>query len=223
VGPADLRLERGRRALGDDPAVGDDPDAVGELVGLLEVLGGEENGRAVAVERLDLAPDRLPAHRIEAGRRLVEEQHARLVDERRGEVEPAPHPARVRTDPTVGGRDEVDAPEQRVGAALALGTRQPVERRLELDQLAPGHQRVERCLLESDADRLSHLARLGDDVVAGDPGAAAGRAKQRRQHPHGRRLAGAVRPEERVDLARCDLEVDAVDGPDPALELALQA
>ena len=32
---------------------------------------------------------------------------------------------------------------------------------------------------------------------------------QRRQHPHGRRLAGAVRPEEAEDLTRRDLEVDA--------------
>ena len=32
-----------------------------------------------------------------------------------------------------------------------------------------------------------------DDVVAGDPGAAAGRAQQRGQHPHRGRLAGAVR------------------------------
>ena len=51
VGLADLGLERVRRALGDDPAAVDDPDAVGELVGLLEVLGGEEDGRALVVER----------------------------------------------------------------------------------------------------------------------------------------------------------------------------
>src|SRR5256885_10500127 len=35
-----------RRALGDDVAVVDDPDAVGEDVGLLEVLRGQEDGHA---------------------------------------------------------------------------------------------------------------------------------------------------------------------------------
>src|SRR5262249_15833000 len=57
----------------------------------------------------------------------------------------------------------------------------------------------------------AHLARLGDDVVAGDGRAAAGRQQQGRQHPYGRRLAGAVWPEERVDLALIDGEVDAAD------------
>ena len=47
------------RALGDDPAGADDPDAVGELVGLLEVLGGQEDGRALVVE-LRRPPPRSP-------------------------------------------------------------------------------------------------------------------------------------------------------------------
>ena len=56
-----------------------------------------------SVERSHLLPDRLAADRVEAGGRLVEEEHARLVDERRGEVEPALHPARVGADAAVGG------------------------------------------------------------------------------------------------------------------------
>ena len=49
--PADLGLQRRRRALGDDPAVVDDPDAVGEHVGLLEVLRRQEDGDAVLAGR----------------------------------------------------------------------------------------------------------------------------------------------------------------------------
>ena len=101
--------------------------------------------------------------------------------------------------------------------------RDPVQRRLELDQLAAGHQQVERGLLQGDADALAHLRRLRRDVVAGDGRASAGRAQQRHEHPHGGRLAGAVGPEEAVDLSRLDLQVDADDGLHAALELALQA
>ena len=36
-----------------------------------------------------------------------------------------------------------------------------MQRRLQADQLAAGHQRVERRLLEGDADRAAHLGRLG--------------------------------------------------------------
>ena len=53
----DLGLQRLRRALGDDVPGVDDPDAVGQHVGLLEVLGGEEDGHAVlAREPRDLGP-----------------------------------------------------------------------------------------------------------------------------------------------------------------------
>ena len=115
---ADARLQRVRRPLGDEPAGGDDADAVGELLGLLEVLRGEEDGRAVVVERAHLAPQRAAARRVQAGRRLVEEQHARPVHEREREVEPPPHPAGVAADAAVAGLREPDALEQ-LGRALA--------------------------------------------------------------------------------------------------------
>ena len=56
--PADLGLERRRRALGDDVAVVDDPDAVGEDVGLLEVLRGQEDGDAVLAREPARPPPR---------------------------------------------------------------------------------------------------------------------------------------------------------------------
>ncbi len=112
------------------------------------------------------------ADRVETGGRLVEEQHRRLVDERRGEVQAPTHAPRVRPDLAVGGLDQVDALQQRVRSATPLVPRQPVQRRLQADQLAPGHQRVERRLLEGDADRPAHLAGLGDDVEPRHPGAA---------------------------------------------------
>ena len=100
---------------------------------------------------------------------------------------------------------------------------QAVQGRLEPDQLAPGHQRVERRLLERDADRAPHGRRPRSTTSwPATRRAAAGRAQQRGQHPHRGRLAGAVRAEERVDLALGDLEVDARDGLDPPRELALE-
>ena len=50
-GAADLGLQLRRRALGDDPAVVDDPDPVGEDVGLLQVLRRQEDGDAVVLRR----------------------------------------------------------------------------------------------------------------------------------------------------------------------------
>ena len=93
----DLRLQRGRSALGDDAPVVDDADAIGEHVGLFQVLRGEEDRDAVLLrEPSDLGPERRAGLRVEAGRGLVQEEDARPVDEREREVEPALHPARVR-------------------------------------------------------------------------------------------------------------------------------
>jgi hypothetical protein len=61
----------------------DDPDAVGEHVGLLEVLRGQEDGHAVLAARAgDLVPERRAALQVEPGRGLVEEEDPRPVDER---------------------------------------------------------------------------------------------------------------------------------------------
>ena len=119
--PADLRLERVGRALGDDLAGVDDPDPVGERVGLLEVLRGQEDGHAlVAGEPRDLVPERGAALHVEAGGGLVEEEDAGLVDQRQREVEPPAHAAGVAADLAVGRLGEPDALDQLVAAAQRL-------------------------------------------------------------------------------------------------------
>ena len=170
----------------------------------------------------DLLPDRLAADRVEAGGRLVEEEHAGLVDERGGEVEPALHPARVGADAAVGGLRQPDPAEQRVGAPVALGAVEAVEGRLQPDQLLPVISGSSAASWSATPIAERTAAGSLDDVVAGDPGAAAGRPQQRGQHPHRGRLAGAVRAEERVDLALGDLEVDPGDGEDLVGEGPLQ-
>jgi len=86
--------------------------------------------------------------------------------------------------------------------------------------LAAGQERVERGLLEGGADARPDLRPVVHDIEAGDPGRSRGRRQERRQHVHGRGLAGAVRAEEAVDLARRHHEVDPVHRAWPLLELA---
>ena len=216
----DLRLERRRRPLGDDPAAVDDPDAVGEDVRLLEVLRGEEDRDALLPrEARDLRPEGAAALRVEAGRRLVEEEDRGPVDERERQVEAALHPAGVGADAAVGGEREADALEQLVPAPAPLVRTQAVERGLEAQVVARGEERVERRLLQRGADRAPHLRALARDVEAADRGRARGRRQQRRQHVDGRRLARAVRAEEAVDLAGRHVQVDLVDRLRPLLEL----
>ena len=95
-----------------------------------------------------------------------------------------------------------------------------MQRALELEVLPAGEQVVERGLLQRGADGGPHLGALLDDVEAGHARSARGGGQERRQHVHRRRLAGAVRPEEAVDLTGLDAKVDPVDRADVALERA---
>src|SRR5207247_11007990 len=100
--PPDLRLQLRGRALGDDVPVVDDPDAVGECVGLLEVLRGQEDGHPVlSRQSCDLAPERASALYVETGRRLVEEEARRAMGEREREVEAALQVVRLADQLTV--------------------------------------------------------------------------------------------------------------------------
>ena len=111
-GSRDLRLELLWRALGDDVPVVDDPDAVREDVRLLQVLRRQEDGDAFLLRKpADLLPQGRPALDVEPGRRLVEKEDARAVDERQRQVEAPLHPARVAADLAVGGLGETDSRE----------------------------------------------------------------------------------------------------------------
>ena len=109
---ADPPLELVGGAVGDDVAVVDDDDVLGQLVGLLEVLRRQQQGRAVADEAADDVPHAQPAAWVEPGGGLVEDEQARPADDGAREVEASPHAARVRLDHAIRGVDEVELLEQ---------------------------------------------------------------------------------------------------------------
>ena len=109
----------------------------------------------------------------------------------------------------VGGVLELDELEQRLRALLRLGGGQREQPALEHQQLAPGLARVEPRLLQRDADPLARPVGVLRDVDARHLRPARRDRQQRREHAHGRGLAGAVRPEESEDLAGLDAQVDA--------------
>lgn len=108
----DEALELARRALGDDPATVKDRDPVGELVGLLQILGSEEDRDALGRQSADRIPHGAPAARIQTGRGVVEEDHPRGADERHGQIQPPSHPAGVGRHRLAGGVGQVEHVEQ---------------------------------------------------------------------------------------------------------------
>ena len=163
-------------------------------------------------EAADLGPERVAALRVEAGRRLVEEEDARAVDEREREVEAALHPARVRAHLAVGGAASARrarAARRRVRARSSRG----------MPCSAVWRRRCSRPVSSGSSAASWSAAPIaartcGPSLTTSKPATrrrAGGRRQERGQHVHGRRLAGAVRAEEAVDLAGRDGEVDPVD------------
>ena len=110
-----LADERGRRALGHDRALVDDDEAVAELLGLVHVVGREHQRRALLLEPEQPVPQDVPRLRVEAGRRLVEQQDARVVDEGARDREAALHAAGEVVDLGLGLVVELGEREQLVG------------------------------------------------------------------------------------------------------------
>src|SRR5262249_56991661 len=76
VPAGDAALELLGAALGDDPALVEDRDPIGEMIRLVQVLRGEEDRDATGGETADDLPYVAPGARVEAGGRLVEEDQA---------------------------------------------------------------------------------------------------------------------------------------------------
>ena len=145
-----------------------------------------------------------------------------VVHERGGEVEPTLHATRVRADLAVERVADVDQARELLDPLVGLGARQAVEPPLETQQLRcrSASGRAPRPAARRRCAAAPSPARSPTSNPATDR-APAGRREQRAQHADGGGLAGAVRPEEAVDLPGWDLEVEAVDGID-AVERALQ-
>jgi hypothetical protein len=82
-----LAGELRRGALGDDRAVAQDAQPVGEVLGLVHVVGGEEDRLPELAEAFDHVPRLPPRLRVEARGRLVEEHE--VADDAERNVDPA--------------------------------------------------------------------------------------------------------------------------------------
>jgi hypothetical protein len=205
---ADAALELVGAAGGDHPAAVEHRDPVGQPVGLLQVLRGEEDRHPGPDQLADDVPDRLPAARVQPGGRLVQEQHLRPGDQAHGQVHLAAHAAGEGLHPARRVRGQLEQFQQLGRTAPPLGPAQPPQPAHQQQVLLRGQPFVHRGELTGQADRAAHRLRLADHVATGHPGRATVRRLQRGQDPHGRRLAGAVGPEQGEHRSAGDGELD---------------
>ena len=99
---AHLGSDLARRPVGDHLSVGHHDHAVGVSVGLLEVVGREDDRLAARGESPHQGPEPTARLDVDADRRLVEDQHGRIGDQREGEAHTLGLPARQLLGSAVG-------------------------------------------------------------------------------------------------------------------------
>src|ERR1700680_1887851 len=91
---AGLPLELIGSALGDDLAVIDDGDAVGDALGFFHVMGGEEDGDLLLlVEFRYVSPQLVAGLRVQADRGLIEEDDLGRMQKTARDLQAPPHSA----------------------------------------------------------------------------------------------------------------------------------
>src|SRR5262245_822826 len=194
-----------------------DRDPVALALRLLHLVRGDEDRRpGLLAQELEPLPDQPSRGRVEADRRLVEEQDGGVLEQRRRDLEPAQHPAGERASEPVEKRAELHRFDGLLDPRPPLAPGDARRAAVELEVLVGRERAVDRDRLRDVADRLAHGEPVADHVVARDEGRPRSRLQQRRQHADRRGLARAVRAEQSERLAGRHVEADPGHGLDLA-------
>jgi hypothetical protein len=157
---------------------------------------------------------------VEAGGRLVDDDEARVAEQRLRDAEALPHPAREAAELLLADGEEVDALEQ---CAHRLAPRLRIDDALQarevVEQVLGGDARVDAEVLRQVAEDAAHCVLVAQHVdvaaaVDADQARAAGVGLlQRRERSHQRRLAGTVGAQQSEHSGR-DRERHAVERAD---------
>jgi hypothetical protein len=156
---------------------------------------------------------------VEAGGRLVENQHVRVVNQRLRQPDALPVP--LGEPPAVPVRHVGDPRALHHGrdALLALARRDTLDLGHEVQVLAHAHVGIERRRFREVAGPPLGVEGMIEHVEAGHHRASLGRRHVTGQDPHGRRFSGAVGPQKAENLPFFDAKADVVHRSEPAVSL----
>jgi len=192
----------------DQLALVDHPDPVGHLLGLVDVLGGQDDRHAAFAEPSHQRPHVAAQLHVHARRGLVQKQNLRLVRQSLGDQDAALHAARQ-------GHDFVLALlPQRESAQHLLDDRRvrraPEKPAAETHRCPHRLEHVGRQLLRHQADLRPRRAIVAHDVAAVHGNHARGRGDDAADYVDQRRLARAVGTQQGENFTLADLEVDVL-------------
>src|SRR5215469_8489124 len=202
-----LLLQLARCAHGHDLTFVHDGYAIAQPLGFFDVVRGQQHGATLAFHFLNEAVNLQADLRIESRGRLIEEQELRVIDQRQSQSQALLLAAGKRL---VSGGPFVPQlqPFQELLRAQAAG----VERGEQLHGLLHADFRRQVGGLQADADAVFELLLLAIGIEAQNPSVSAAARSQAFKNLHRAGFAGAIGAEQAEDLARADLEVDALYG-----------
>ena len=204
-------------AFGDDVAVAEQDDLVGDGVDFVQDMAGDDDVHAVRGEGAEQGDGFGAGEGIEAVERLIEDEDRRAVADGLGQLDALPHAFAVAGDFAFGGIHEIDALEGAPGQIRSFLMAAAIDAQIGVDEFEAGQAFGEGVELGAVADFAKEaLGVVGRD--AQDRDRAAGGLQQAGHQVHQGGFAGAVGPDQAGD-ARRDGQADAVDAQHFAIEL----
>ncbi len=197
-----LAVERLGRAIGDEAAVAQDGDAIGQRQGLGLIVGHVEDRqrRQLAMQPGELVEHVAPDLRVEGGERLVQQQHLRPDRERARDRHALLLSAAELARIALG---KVEHPDHAQAFPNPLGHQRlgrPPRPQSEGHVLVDPHVREQRVVLDHHAD-IAGIGRQRGHIPIADADPALDRLDETGDGTQRRRLAGAGGTDQRDDLA----------------------
>jgi hypothetical protein len=207
---ADTTFQLGGRASRDRAAMIDDHHTPGQLVSLLQILGGEEHVGPVGNEITDCGPKLHPAARVEARGWLVEQQQLRSTNQTRAQIEPLTHTARICAHQAVARITQLQPLQNRRRGRARPPTVKAEEPSGEFEVLTAGHRRLHRRRLARQPDHAANARRLRSCIDSRHKQLTAIGTDQCRNCADEGRLPRAVRAKQGSDLAGLGDEIETI-------------
>ena len=197
----------GGRAFGHLDTVVDDEHLVGQLLGFIHQVGGDQHRDPVGPQTIDQLPHHDPGVGVHAGSRFVEEHHFGTTHQRAGQGKSLLLPTR---QSPVGGALGVDQSEVLQKPVRVDGVRRV--RRAQAQHLSGPGARIRSATLEHHTDPASHLVVVGEWVQAEETHLTLVRGLKTLADLDGGGLTRSIRTENCQDLAALQFEVEAAHG-----------
>ena len=180
----------------------DDADLVAHVGQLRQDVAADHDRLAHRAELFEQLANFDPRPRVQAAGRFVEQQHLRIVQQHAGQAEALVHAAREAGGQRVALVAQLDQLEHLVAFLAARRAVDAIRGGEKLQVLDHLHVVIDAEQVGHVADQAADFLGVRVDRMAADIRLAPGRVEQRGEHPHRRRLAGAVGADEAEDIAR---------------------